>query len=264
MMPSPESSTTRHAVAASSSRRTESLIVSPGPVCWTAFSTRASTASSRRSRSASTVTASSCPVVQTRRAVGRHRHSASVRKLSRATGARERNSGSCDAAISSRRSLRLFEPRQLAEHHVDVLLFALTRELRRQQLGVAQGDRDRRSELVRGILEEPALARQQLAGLLARPALRVPRVPGGSGGSVPVRVPHHDQAEDQNDAEPDGAEDGAVRPGEGHQGGEPEQPEQAEQPERAERHPRGAGPAHRHAGASAARTQAGNPHRAPS
>ena len=108
MMPSPESSTTRRADLASSSCRTESLIVSPAPVCCTAFSSRASRASPRRSWSAGTVTASSPPVVQTRRAVGCQRRSASTRKLSSATGARQRNAGSWDAAISSRRSLRLF------------------------------------------------------------------------------------------------------------------------------------------------------------
>ena len=86
------------------------------------------------------------------------------------------------------------QPRQLADHHVDVLLLATAGQFGRQQLGVPQSDGDRRPELVCGVLKERALASQQLAGLLTGP------VASGRCGPAAVAVPHQAKAGGQNEA----------------------------------------------------------------
>ncbi len=105
-------------------RRTESLITSPEPVCWIAFSSSASRARPRRSRSALTVTASSLPSCQRRRAVGRQRRRTSMTKPSSATGSGRRKSGFSRRRDQQQLLVEALEPGQLADHDVDVLLLA--------------------------------------------------------------------------------------------------------------------------------------------
>ena len=86
------------------------------------------------------------------------------------------------------------QPRQLTDHHVDVLLLAMAGQFGGQQFGVPKSDGDGGLELVCGILEECALVSQQLAGLLAGP------VASGRSGPAAVAVPHQGQAGGQNEA----------------------------------------------------------------
>src|SRR5215469_9115958 len=90
----------------SSVAATESRMRSSGWVCWTAFSSSASTASPRRSASASATAGSRVPSCQHRSAAARQRSSTSAMKWSSSTGSGRRKSGLADAAMSSSRSLR--------------------------------------------------------------------------------------------------------------------------------------------------------------
>ena len=103
-MPCPASETIIRTGKPSPAARTDNLMMSPSPVCRTAFSSSASIASPSRSLSACAVTLSSRPSCQRRLAVGRHRRRISIVKLSSATGSSCRNSGSSAAAMTSSRS----------------------------------------------------------------------------------------------------------------------------------------------------------------
>ena len=59
------------------------------------------------------------------------------------------------------------QPVQLADHDLDVLALLLAGEIAGEQLGVAERDRDRRPQLVRGVLEEPPLVGEQPGVVLA-------------------------------------------------------------------------------------------------
>ena len=103
-IPSPVSATIIRTGRPGAFTSTDSWIMSPLPVCRTAFSSSASTARPSRSRSASTVTASSWPSCHCRSAVGRQRRMTSMVNRSRATGSGRRKSGSSEAAMTSSRS----------------------------------------------------------------------------------------------------------------------------------------------------------------
>ena len=81
------------------------------------------------------------------------------------------------------------QPVQLADDDIDVLgeLSVVAFDRAREQLGVTERDRDRRPQLVRGVLQEPPLVVEQpgvvLADHLVRPL----------GRQLAVRVPRHRQ-----------------------------------------------------------------------
>ena len=104
-IPAPPSAITIAADGTDGSHSRDSRIGLPATVCWTAFSSSASTASASRSRSACTVAGHSGPSCQSRAAVGCQRRNTSRRKMSSTTGSGRRKSGSSAAAISSSRRL---------------------------------------------------------------------------------------------------------------------------------------------------------------
>ena len=178
---------------------TETRMRSCSAVCCTAFSSSASMARASRSPSAATTAWSSWPTSQRRVAAGRHRRSCSTANSGRASGSGRRKSGFSEAAMSSSRSLRLLQPVQLADHHVDVALALLAGQVPGQQLGVPERDGDRGLELMRGVHEEPALRGEQPL------VLGADRRAGRVGGHGAVRVPGA-QAVQQREADPDQVE----------------------------------------------------------
>ena len=162
-------------------------MTSPLAVCRTAFSSSASTARPSRSRSACTVTLSSRPSCQRRSAVGRHRRRISMVKLSSSTASGCRNSGPSAAAMTSSRSaIRRSRFSSPSTTSMSCPSWRLVRPSG-EQLGMTERDGDRRAELVRGVLEEPALGGEQPGVLLADPARLLLR------GELAPGVPHHGQ-----------------------------------------------------------------------
>ena len=76
------------------------------------------------------------------------------------------------------------EPVHLGDYHLDVAQFVAAGQVAGKQLGVGEGDRDGGAQMMRGILEKPALGTQQADVLLADKA------PFMVGGNPAVSVPH--------------------------------------------------------------------------
>ena len=103
------------------------------------------------------------------------------------TGSVPRKSGSSAAAMTSSRSLSRRSRVISLDHQLDVAQLAAV-QVPGEQLGVGQGDRDRGAQMMRGVLEEPALRVEQAGVLLAD------ELAFGIGADPPVGVPHgHDE-----------------------------------------------------------------------
>src|ERR1700683_2463073 len=134
-MPDPESATITRTEPRI--RRTASLITSPERVCWIAFSSSASTARPRRSPASQDL------------------HDEAVE----GDGLGPEKVGILRRGDQQQLLGEALEPGQLADHDVDVTAVPRVGEAAREQLRVAEGDRDRGLELMGGVLQEPALGR---------------------------------------------------------------------------------------------------------
>ena len=220
-------------------------IVSCSCVWFTAFSIKASSATSRRSASAITVASSAAPSSH-RRGVAVHRRRASITIVSRSTTRGMQELGVLAPGEQEQPIGEAPQPHQLVGDHGGVFRDRRVGGAPLDQLRVSERDRDRRTQLVRGVLHEPLLPLEQakvrhrdVFGLLHRRETS-PRVPDHrqehrrhqrdlgelvERGHVPPHVDpdqrarrHHHEGEDpQRGAglpHPEAVEDGEAHPDE--------------------------------------------------